>query len=154
MWKRSWRSYSIFNNWLGWAWWMHPEGSAGLNNNAPPKWECVLAAVWQHGRVRVRWGGWDEAWWSHTVGDAALRQVSHCLFLWASYGNRDVLRSSPPLQPPPPSTAARLLCHRQGVPPLGTSLHSRSFLLIHLCEIWWDPNVELEKLKTKQLKHL
>lgn len=36
---------------------MHPEGSAGLNNNAPPKWECVLAAVWQRGRVRVRWGG-------------------------------------------------------------------------------------------------
>lgn len=128
--KRSYRSYLIFNNWFRWGWWMHLDGSAGLNNSASPKWECVLAAVSQRGRVRVRWG-WDAAWWSHAVGDAALRQVSHhhfCGLLTGTETRSDHL----PLQPP--STALRLLCHRQGVPLLSTFLHfSSPFLLSAHC---------------------
>ena len=45
--------------------------------------------------VLLRLSGVRLTWWSHTVGDAVLRQVSHRAMLWASYGNKDALRSSP-----------------------------------------------------------
>lgn len=107
---------------------------------------CLLSAVLQRSHILVRWG-WDEAWWSHAVGNASL----------VSAGFLREQRRAQIISPCSPQTmAVRLLCHCQGVPPLSIflhscslpdSLHSSSFFLIHLCKIWWNSNVELEKKK-------
>ncbi len=58
-------------------------------------------------------------WWSHAVGDAVLRQVSHRAMLWASYWNKDMFRSSPL----PLSSAAVLTAASSPCPPSLPCLH-------------------------------
>lgn len=146
--KRSYRSYLMFNNWFRWGCWMHPDGSAGLNNNASPKWECVLAAVLQHSRVWVCWGemmpGDLTLWAMQRYGRWVISRF--CGLLTGTEKCSDHL----PLQPPSSCTAAvsSPQCPSpQHISPLlfpfssVDSLHSSSFFLIHLCEIWWDSNL-------------
>lgn len=77
-----------------------PCGSACWDDDAFP--ECVCVYQWFSLYLSVILPvlllclqGVRLTWWSHTVGDAVLRQVSHQTMPWASYGNRDMLRSSP-----------------------------------------------------------
>lgn len=84
---RSCQLFLILNNWSWWGWWMRQMDQQFFSSNASPKWASVSAAFSERCCVQVRWG-WDQTWWSHTVGDAVWRQVSHHSVLWASYGNR------------------------------------------------------------------
>lgn len=78
---RSFLLFLILNNWSRWGWWMCQMDQQCFGSNASPKWACARCCV------QVRWG-WAQTWWSHAVGDAVWRQVSHHSVLWASSWNR------------------------------------------------------------------
>lgn len=125
---RSCRLFLILNNWSRWSWCMHQMDQQCFGSNASPKWACVRCCV------QVRRGR-AQTWWSHAVGDAVWRQVSHQSVLWASYWNRS---DHPPLQP-----SSTVLDHGQGVfSPLPSALFTAVHSSTVIPSVW---NVRISK---------